>query len=207
MAANGASNVPVAWLAHHVPGRLRMKLPDAAGDDELLDGLQQWLAALPEVTAARFNALAACVVVDYLPDTPDFPVRLREAAAAAGRFELELSARAQPSEPAPSPRRRQRVHDRSLVAEVLMAQSHQADDRVREACGGVVDLKTLLPLLAGLASVKSSRSQAGTPAWMTLAIFAFNTFVSLHELARRPLPAASPRPAQVRPSVTDLEGP
>jgi hypothetical protein len=51
---------------------------------------------------------------------------------------------------------------------------------IRAATGNTVDLKVLLP--AGLAvwAFMKAGAEVATPLWVTLAIFSFNSFVSLH---------------------------
>jgi hypothetical protein len=43
-----------------------------------------------------------------------------------------------------------------------------------------VDLKVVLPLIAAVAGISTLGKSRRTPVWMTLLIFAFSSFLSMH---------------------------
>lgn len=67
----------------------------------------------------------------------------------------------------------------SHTARTLLALTHAADRELSRATGGWLDLRALLPLGAGGASLVGRR-RGPAPRWLTLAIFAFTSFEALH---------------------------
>ncbi|HYB91676.1 MAG TPA: hypothetical protein VEC38_11595 [Candidatus Binataceae bacterium] len=57
----------------------------------------------------------------------------------------------------------------------------ELDDAIRAATGNVLDLKVLIPLLAGILGIVLLPKTRSTPLWLTLMIFAFSSFLMLHE--------------------------
>jgi len=123
----------------------------------------------------------------YLPSDSDVALRIRQhlALSRGPLSDSGVPAEAQPPEfpaegavPRPLP-------SQSHVARAIVSTSLQMDSSMRRASAGYVDLKLLLPVLFAAASSFMMRSGQGTPMWMTLAVSAFNSFLSLH-------PAGSP---------------
>ncbi len=54
----------VAYL-HHVPGRLRLKLPSLKGDSEIAAAVERDLAVIPGVTAAIANPVTGSLIIHY----------------------------------------------------------------------------------------------------------------------------------------------
>jgi hypothetical protein len=72
------------------------------------------------------------------------------------------------------------LEQHSRLAESVVSTTERLDASLRRASDGYLDLKVLLPLgVAAATSLHKSRSK-GTPMWMTMGIFAFNAFMSLH---------------------------
>ena len=64
----------VTWIcAHHVPGRLRLKLLPSRGDDAVLNAACRALLAIPAVTSVCPNFLTGSVVIHYDPLTLPLP--------------------------------------------------------------------------------------------------------------------------------------
>jgi hypothetical protein len=51
---------------------------------------------------------------------------------------------------------------------------------VKRATDNNLDLAVLLPLTVGAIAVRKLKSPESTPLWLTLAIFSFQTFLTLH---------------------------
>jgi hypothetical protein len=66
------------------------------------------------------------------------------------------------------------------MAEGIVSGAEVLDNRLRQASAGYLDLKLLLPLaFAAATSMRQARGR-GTPMWLSLGTFAFNSFISLH---------------------------
>jgi hypothetical protein len=95
------------------------------------------------------------------------PAELSEVDAIANKLEREAQFLAQHSDVA-----------RSAVNFVS-----QIDQALKKATGNTVDLKVLLPMGLAIYAFLELESDITTPLWITLGIFSFNSFVSLHHPA------------------------
>lgn len=83
--------------------------------------------------------------------------------------------------PAALPRTRPRkAPRRSYLAAAVAGTVTEIDDTIREATGNALDLKVLLPLVAGGLGLTMLGESRRTPIWLTLLMFAFGSFISLH---------------------------
>lgn len=179
-------------VVHHVPGRLRLRVRGARPDAVSLDQVANRLRRIDAVQAVRANPASSSIVIHYQANDDDFALRILHHPALS-RWPLRgLGVQAEEgaaSRPLPH---------RSHVAQAIMTTSLRLDSSVRQATAGYVDLKLLLPVVFAAASSYMVRSRQGTPMWMTLAVSAFNSFLSLHP-AQAPYSGrggdASPLPA------------
>ena len=58
----------LAHVAHHLPGRIRLKLADVEADAALLEKVERALSAIPAVNRIRVNPITGSFVVEYDPD-------------------------------------------------------------------------------------------------------------------------------------------
>lgn len=169
-----------AAVVHHIPGRLRIRLPRENRKPQLLRELRQFVEGLGGVSQVDINPVTGSILVRYHPEShaqmrsllqraeaePDFypPPELTDADELADKIEREAEFLASHSE---------------VALEVVNAMK-TLNRQIREATGNAVDLKVLLP--AGLAvwAFLKAGADVATPLWVTLAIFSFNSFVSLH---------------------------
>jgi len=174
-------------VVHHVPGRLRLRVCGAPAGTTFLDQVAHALGRVEGVRTVRVSAASSSIVIHYLPSDSDVALRIRQhlALSRGPLSDSGVPAEAQPPEfpaegavPRPLP-------SQSHVARAIVSTSLQMDSSMRRASAGYVDLKLLLPVLFAAASSFMMRSGQGTPMWMTLAVSAFNSFLSLH-------PAGSP---------------
>ena len=174
-----------AHVIHHIPGRVRVKLPKAKGDARLLEEIRHSIAPLHGVKRVNINAATGSVLVHYDPDVhEDFhehlsahaertemfalrPPEITEADKIAEKIEAEAEFLAEHSESA-----------RAIVNTVKHLNEH-----VKQATGNAVDLKVLLPLGLAVYAFFKLGSEVSTPLWVTLGIFSFNSFVRLHRPA------------------------
>jgi hypothetical protein len=171
-----------ASVVHHIPGRLRVRLPRSKRDPRLLSELREFVAGLGGVHRVEINPATGSILVHYHPESAeeiqDFlqqPRRdqgdvmsgpeLTDADDLAEKIEREAEFLAAHS---------------TLAFHVVNAVKH-FNREIREATGNTVDLKVLLP--AGLAvwAFFKAGADISTPLWVTLGIFSFNSFVALHQ--------------------------
>src|SRR5450432_3054140 len=57
-----------AEIAHHVRGRLRMKIPAAKGDEVLLEQIKRALSPIPGMLDVEVNPSTGSVILHYDPD-------------------------------------------------------------------------------------------------------------------------------------------
>lgn len=168
-----------AKLAHHVPGRMRVKLPNAKGDAELLEEVRRSLAIVPSIHDVEINGATGSVTIHYCPDThPELHKSIDQ------HQELFVVAHH-----APETKLDEMTHMIEEEAEFLAEHSHTArivvdfcsnlDRQLKQATGNSLDLKVLVPL--GLAAVTFVEigATAATPVWVTIGLFSLNHFVEL----------------------------
>ena len=90
-------------IAHQVPGRVRMKIPSAKGNPELLQQISETFAVIPGIEHVTANPLTGSVVLHYDVDRHhEFHGRLQPGAAAADadrRLREQASTRSRVSGP------------------------------------------------------------------------------------------------------------
>jgi hypothetical protein len=168
-----------AKIAHHVPGRMRVKLPNAKGDDVLLEEIRQTLVNVPGIYDIEINGATGSVTIHYSADTHP------ELHASIDQHQQVFTIAHRP----PSTKLDDMTHLIEEEAEFLAEHSHTAriivdlcaslDKKVKKATNNTVDLKVLVPL--GLAAVTFVEigATAATPVWVTIGLFSLNHFVEL----------------------------
>jgi hypothetical protein len=176
-----------AKIAHHVPGRMRVKVPNAKGNEELLAEIRQTLVGVPGIHDIEINGATGSVLIHYCTDThPELHASIdqhQQVFAVAAQAEPPVQHRA------PSTKLDDVTHLIEEEAEFLAEHSHTArvvvdlcssiDRKLKKATNNTVDLKVLVPL--GLAAVTFVEigATAATPVWITIGLFSLNHFVEL----------------------------
>jgi Heavy metal associated domain 2 len=170
-----------ATVVHHIPGRLRIRLPRESRDPRLLRELREFVEGLGGVRQVEINPVTGSILVSYHPESheqiqailqsaesaePDFssPPELGEADELAEQIEKEAEFLAAHSELA--------LHIVNAVKRV--------NREIREASGNTVDLKVLVPAGFAVWAFLKAGAEISTPLWVTLSLFSFNSFVTLH---------------------------
>jgi len=167
-----------ASIAHRIPGRIRIRIPSAKADSEFLEQARTALAALPGVLEVTSNPLTGSIVVLHVPGAE---LGLEGAMPPQNGSTLPfVIAPAKPNVDPPRRRRRRKAPQRSYLASAITETVADFDDAVRVATGNALDLKVLLPIVAGVLGLTMLRGTRRTPLWLTLLIFAFTSFTILH---------------------------
>ncbi|MGO9134206.1 MAG: HMA2 domain-containing protein [Methylovirgula sp.] len=168
-----------AKVAHHVPGRMRVKVPNAKGNDELLEEIRQTLVGVPGIHEIEINGATGSVTIHYCAETHP------ELHASIDQHQDLFSVAHRP----PATKLDEMTNMIEREAEFLAEHSHTArvivdlcsnlDRQVKKATGNTVDLKVLVPL--GLAAVTFIEigATAATPVWVTIGLFSLNHFIEL----------------------------
>lgn len=172
-----------AHTVHHVRGRIRLKVPHAKGNPQLVRDVQQAIAAMEGVTRVEAKPTTGSVVVHYDPALhDDFHERLSAHCESGGGgvmleppdvSEVDELARKIEAEAV-------FLSEHSDTARVIVNQFKRLDQGIKHATDNAVDLKVLLPLGLAAYSFFEVGLEASTPLWVTLGIFSFNSFVQLH---------------------------
>lgn len=198
-------------IAHHIPGRLRIRLHRALLDQDTQQHVTALLRTLPYVQAVDFRPASGSLVIEYdasshgemdghvrllvaQPELFGLPADNTEPAAQHESTDARANeglAEVQPPHEQPA------MGDRSAVAYGLQRFFKQMDQELKRSTDNLVDLKTLLPLAVGTGSLLFMDRKQSSPLWVTLLLFAFNAFVTLHGSQAQPT-AASPQPGTDR---------
>ncbi len=169
-----------ARVAHHVPGRLRLKVLGAPAQSEFFATVKDVIASLQGVDRVRVNVASGSIVIDYSPADTVFHFRLKDDPTVSAWLCLEgedaLLARIDDAVSGGA----HYLGTHSRMADSLLTGAEQIDARLRSASDGYLDLKILVPLVfAAATSMRQARGR-GTPMWLSLGTFAFNSFMTLH---------------------------
>jgi hypothetical protein len=176
-----------AKVAHHVPGRMRLKVDAAKGNDTLLEEIRQTLVTVPGIHDIQINAATGSVTVHYSVDAhPELHTSIDQhqehfsTAHVPPVTKLDDMTKMIGEEA-------EFLADHSHTARVVVDFCKKLDSGVKSMTGNAVDLKVLVPL--GLAAVTFVEigATAATPVWVTIGLFSLNHFVELqaHQAAER----------------------
>ena len=180
-------------IEHQVRGRIRMKIPAAKGNAELLEQIKQTFGVIPGIEQITVNPTTGSVVLHYDEDRHD---------EFHGDLQQHLPAHHHP----PSNEIDEIARKFEEEAEFLAEHSQLArgvvdffkdlDRRVKSATGNTIDLKILLAGGLAVYTFFEIGADAATPMWVTLALFSLNHFAELHgshlaATARSPAPVSA----------------
>lgn len=163
-------------MAHQVPGRIRLKIPSAKGNAELLRQIGETFSAIPGIDQVAVNATTGSVVLHYDADRHDeFHGHFRAMPHVNHPPATEIDQIAQKiSDEAEFLAR----HSKS--ARAIVNGFKQIDTEIKRATDNNVDLKIVLALGIIGVTVFEVGAAAATPVWVTFSLFALNHFIELH---------------------------
>lgn len=178
-----------ADLLHHVPGRLRLRLPFAKGDPAVLRSVQQSLASLAGVTQVHSNPTLGTLVVRYDRSLAGvFTGALASYAAEHQLFAL------------PCDNSESCVSDTSRSVETALGALNRA---VQRATGNAINMKELLPLALGAYALFFVDKAVAASQWITWIQFAFDSYIDLHE--KEPIVELSQKVEEVGAEILDRQ--
>jgi hypothetical protein len=173
-------------IAHRTPGRVRMKIPSAKGNPDLLREIGETFGMIPGIERVAVNPTTGSVILHY--DT-DFHNAFND--------RLASSLHTGPARP-PSTQIDDLAQKIQNEAEFLASKSDSAkvvvdffktmDREIKYATNNLIDLKVVLAVgIIGL-TIFEVGATAATPVWLTLAVFTLNHLLEMH----RPSVEAAP---------------
>jgi hypothetical protein len=190
-----------AQIAHHSKGRLRIRVPSAKGNPAALEEIRNSLAPVKGVHEVIVNHAIGTITVHYDPKHHvDFQSHLNQA---EGSHQEHLDV---PPSFSPVSEVDEAMEMLNKEAEFLSSHSHSAkvlfdmlrkfDAGLKKATDNNLDLKVLAPLGLAVYAFLELGFEAATPVWLTLGVFSFNHFVTLHTQTptTHPAPLQSPPP-------------
>jgi heavy-metal-associated domain-containing protein len=164
-----------AYINHHLPGRLRLRIPAVKGEEDRLRELSSAIAKTPGISQVEYNPIIGSILIQYSPEQYENLQSLKSSLSASS---VPIALRST-SEPAhrPHPQRRR---GRSTAARRVDSFFRELDSEIRDATDNEIDLKFILPFGVGVLGLLALRYSSTTPLWLTLLIFAFHSFLGLH---------------------------
>ena len=175
-------------IEHQVPGRVRMKIPAAKGNPNLLKQVSEVFAVIPGIEEVVVNPTTGSVVLHYDTNRHDeFHKAFRE------RHNAHNAVHGSPNNGSHGADTELDKLTNSIEAEAeyLARHSHSVravvdfiktlDHEIKRATNNNIDLKIVFAVgIIGL-TVFEVGATAATPVWVTLAIFTVNHFIEMHE--------------------------
>jgi Heavy metal associated domain 2 len=162
-------------VAHQVPGRVRMKIPSAKGNPELLEEMKQTLSVIPGIEEVIINPATGSLVLHYDTDQHDEfhghlvhhtggqhqPPPSNEIDALASKIQQEAEFLA----------------ENSHAARVVVDFFKQVDAGIKTGSNNTIDLKIVLAVGIASITILEVGANAATPVWVTLAMFGLNHLI------------------------------
>lgn len=151
-------------VAHHHPGRLRVRSRTFERDEALREATERWLGEQPGVRVVRTHPPTGSVLVAYDPAQTD-----------AGELLVAIAARTRLAIVHPAPR--------GPPTQEVFDALHAVDERIFEFSGGRYGLGLVVPIALGVGSVASFlwSPQHRAPGWANLLYWGVQFFRTLNE--------------------------
>ncbi len=171
-----------AHIAHHVPGRMRIRVAGGKRHLKLLASVKESVAKAHGVTRVEINENTGSVVIHYRHKTLKlFAEGLREQGLSSQAFQLSAPEVGEAGEMwSMIEHESEFLAAHSQLARSVVKESKRLDVAVKEATDNTLDLKVLVPLGLAVVSFVYLGTDISTPLWLSLGVFSFNSFVSLH---------------------------
>jgi hypothetical protein len=168
-------------IAHHHPGRLRVRADALIDALEIVQRIRESLDASPGILSVKYTAQTGSLLVEYEPGHAQADDIIRRIAEAADL--------APPLDEATLRERRARP------ALLTIGVTRELNRLAEEMTGGRTDLRSIVPAaLAGLALYSFIEEKKRLPRWDNLLYWGFNVFTMLHkrEIDGDPPPRRTP---------------
>lgn len=159
---------------------MRLKVLGAPAEQEFFATVKKVIASLKGVERVRVNAASSSIVIEYSPADTVFHFRLQDDPDINSWLRLEGEDALLASIDDAVVISSHYLARHSRLAEGIVSSAEQLDSSLRQATDGYLDLKLLLPMAFAVATSMRQARGKGTPMWLSLGTFAFNSFLALH---------------------------
>lgn len=185
-------------IAHQVPGRVRMKIPSAKGNPDLLRQVADVFGQIPGIETVTVNATTGSLVLHYDAERHDeFRGALNNHVASPDGGQrppaTEIDALADKIE-----KEAEFLAEHSASARAMLDFVKGVDREIKTATGNNLDLKMVLAAGVIALTILEIGATAATPVWVTLMLFATNHYVELHQSAPQQAPARAAARVEMR---------
>ncbi len=166
---DGESAVPREHLelAHHHPGRLRVRADALIDALDVVQQIRETLDAVAGIVSVKYTAQTGSLLVEYEPGLADADVII-----------LRIAEAADLDPPLDEATLRER---RARPALLAIGATRELNKLTEEVTGGRADLRSIVPAaLAGLAVYSFIEEKNRMPRWDNLLYWGFNIFTLLH---------------------------
>lgn len=180
MEINPQMTAKPAHIIHSVPGRLRIKVLGAHDEIEFFSAVQKIIGDLSGVDDVHVRPASSSIVIEYRAPDAMFHEQLANHPQLLSWLQLvgTTPSATRIDERVVVHRRTARHHSR--LAETILMSAEHLDANIRNASGGLLDLKVLMPFGVAIVTTLHKSRGKSTPMWMSVSTFAFNAFVALH---------------------------
>lgn len=175
-----------AHVAHHVKGRIRVRMPKGKRDHASLEKVKRSIAPMHGVKSVDVNSSTGSIVVHYdASKHADFPDTLAQHAEDNNLFTLTPPKISEVDEIVEGiEKEAEFLAEHSEIARAVVDFVKAVNQELKKATNNNIDLQVLVPLGLAAFTVVSLEAEVSTPLWVTLGIFSFNSFISLHQHPR-----------------------
>jgi Heavy metal associated domain 2 len=174
-----------AHVVHHIPGRMRIKLPFLKGASAHSQQINDLLMPVEGLRQVDFNPITGSVLLHYDPEKHEhFSKHLTKHVQDAMGLNLVLTTM---NGGATSERNADQsvtpvIRETKLAREISKFFTN-INQNIKAATDDVFDLKSLLPVGLGVYALLKAGSGMTTPLWVTLGIFSFTSFAILNPVS------------------------
>ena len=188
-------------IIHQVPGRIRMKIPSAKGNEAQLQSYKDVLSPIPGVEDIEVNPVTGSIILKYDADQHGhFRAGFHDHLDRHHSEPPHGESRARPQPPtneidAVASKIQQEAEylaEHSETARAVVEVGGRADREIRVMTGNVLDLKMLLAAGVVGFTVFEVGAAAATPVWVTLLLFGLNHFIEMQTAEIEEQPATVP---------------
>ncbi len=167
-------------IVHHVPGRIRIKFKDLANNSAFFNDIKKAISSLSGVDSVRISRQSSSIVVHYKALDSAFHIRLKEDPSLKNWLEFDDITTLDTEKNKFTDLNSPYAEQHSRLAESIVSVAEQLDSGLLQASNGYLDFKVLLPIAIAVASSLHKAKGRGTPMWISLSTFAFNSFLTFH---------------------------
>jgi hypothetical protein len=174
-------------IAHQVPGRIRLKIPSAKGNADLLAQIKETFGVIPGIENIDINPMTGSVVLFYdIDQHHEFHGALRQNVGGAPP-EMHRPPNSEIDDLADKiEREAEFLAEHSHAARAVVDFFKEADRQIKVVSGNTIDLKIVLAAAIIGFTLFEVGAGAATPVWVTLVVFSLNHFIEMHATGPTP---------------------